>query len=306
MECLHRFCGDCIQKCLRMGMKECPSCRVHIPSRRSLRPDTTYDTIMEVMYGDIESLEAREADEIARFNRMNNMNNSYSQSRHLKKLQQANQRKKGMKPPAITTSPTPESNNNVTASDMINESQTGTATDNHDQNSTTAYATINASGSATHPRNPQQYAKLHNLKESKLIEFILRKDPRENSVSRLHRECIKVSSEMTIRHLKRFLGKKLAHAPWTDFQITVNAGWRQVILDDSIQLKQVRGEICDFFEGVMMMLQYFIQSLPPVQVQVPAIAFTTNENSEVENIGNCEIINGDNGQNDNESQTEAI
>lgn len=92
MECLHRFCGDCIQKCLRMGMKECPSCRVHIPSRRSLRPDTTYDTIMEAIYGDINVLEAREAKEIAEFNRKNNMNNSYSQSRHVKKLQQANQR----------------------------------------------------------------------------------------------------------------------------------------------------------------------------------------------------------------------
>ena len=36
-ECLHRFCGDCIQKCLRLGKKECPQCRIHIPSRRSLR-----------------------------------------------------------------------------------------------------------------------------------------------------------------------------------------------------------------------------------------------------------------------------
>ena len=46
MECLHRFCGDCIQKCLRLGKKECPSCRVHIPSRRSLRPDLNYDELV--------------------------------------------------------------------------------------------------------------------------------------------------------------------------------------------------------------------------------------------------------------------
>eukprot|EP00551_Chaetoceros_affinis_P015069 CAMPEP_0203712238 /NCGR_PEP_ID=MMETSP0091-20130426/69936_1 /ASSEMBLY_ACC=CAM_ASM_001089 /TAXON_ID=426623 /ORGANISM="Chaetoceros affinis, Strain CCMP159" /LENGTH=136 /DNA_ID=CAMNT_0050590209 /DNA_START=274 /DNA_END=684 /DNA_ORIENTATION=- len=92
MECLHRFCGDCIQKCLRMGMKECPSCRVHIPSRRSLRPDKNYDTIMEGIYGDIEVLEAREAKEIKEFNRRNNMNNNYSQSQRVKKLQQTSQR----------------------------------------------------------------------------------------------------------------------------------------------------------------------------------------------------------------------
>ncbi len=73
-------------------MKECPSCRVHIPSRRSLRPDRNYDTIMEGMYGDIEVLEAREAKEIEDFNRRNNMNNSYSQSQRVKKLQQTTQR----------------------------------------------------------------------------------------------------------------------------------------------------------------------------------------------------------------------
>ncbi len=36
-ECLHRFCNECIEKCLRSGMKHCPQCRMYIPSRRSLR-----------------------------------------------------------------------------------------------------------------------------------------------------------------------------------------------------------------------------------------------------------------------------
>lgn len=72
-----------------MGMKECPSCRVHIPSRRSLRPDTTYDSIMEGMYGNIEMLENREAKEIEEFNRKNNMNNSYSKKGRANQLQQA-------------------------------------------------------------------------------------------------------------------------------------------------------------------------------------------------------------------------
>ena len=36
-ECMHRFCDECIEKCLRIGKKECPQCRIHIPSRRSLR-----------------------------------------------------------------------------------------------------------------------------------------------------------------------------------------------------------------------------------------------------------------------------
>ena len=44
LQCLHRFCADCIQKCLRVGKKECPSCRIHVPSRRSLRSTPSTST----------------------------------------------------------------------------------------------------------------------------------------------------------------------------------------------------------------------------------------------------------------------
>ena len=53
MECLHRFCSSCIEKCIRVGKKECPSCRIHIPSRRSLRPDPKFDTLVETIYGNV-------------------------------------------------------------------------------------------------------------------------------------------------------------------------------------------------------------------------------------------------------------
>ena len=36
MTCLHRFCEECIDKCLRLNKNECPACRAHVPSRRSL------------------------------------------------------------------------------------------------------------------------------------------------------------------------------------------------------------------------------------------------------------------------------
>ena len=49
MECLHRFCSECIQKCLRVGKNECPSCRIHVPSRRSLRADTNFDALIRAM-----------------------------------------------------------------------------------------------------------------------------------------------------------------------------------------------------------------------------------------------------------------
>jgi len=58
MECVHRFCEECITKCLRLGKKECPSCRVKCVSRRSLRRDPTFDEIINAVYPDLEAYEA--------------------------------------------------------------------------------------------------------------------------------------------------------------------------------------------------------------------------------------------------------
>jgi len=45
-ECLHRFCGDCINESLRRCNNECPSCRVNIPTKRTLREDKKFDHIV--------------------------------------------------------------------------------------------------------------------------------------------------------------------------------------------------------------------------------------------------------------------
>ena len=45
-ECQHRFCGGCIKESLRKCNNECPSCRVHVPTRRSLRPDDVFDSLV--------------------------------------------------------------------------------------------------------------------------------------------------------------------------------------------------------------------------------------------------------------------
>ncbi|TYK13150.1 putative E3 ubiquitin-protein ligase RING1a [Cucumis melo var. makuwa] len=60
MECLHRFCRECIDKSMRLGNKECPACRTHCASRRSLRDDPNYDTLIAVLYPDIEKYEEEE------------------------------------------------------------------------------------------------------------------------------------------------------------------------------------------------------------------------------------------------------
>eukprot|EP01082_Thalassiosira_pseudonana_P010276 g9400.t1 g9400 contig36:494629-496169(-) len=92
-ECLHRFCNECIQKCLRVSpKKECPQCRVHIPSRRSLRPDPNFDNLIKSIYGNLEELEKFEEEEIVRLNRDQNMNNAYAESRKRGILHQSMQR----------------------------------------------------------------------------------------------------------------------------------------------------------------------------------------------------------------------
>lgn len=51
--CLHRFCFDCIEKSLRLGRKECPICRIAIPSRRSLAPDPNFDSLIATILGPV-------------------------------------------------------------------------------------------------------------------------------------------------------------------------------------------------------------------------------------------------------------
>ncbi|KAK6590194.1 hypothetical protein RS030_172577 [Cryptosporidium xiaoi] len=44
-DCMHRFCCECIEKCVRIGLRECPQCRLHISSRRALRNDEIMNTL---------------------------------------------------------------------------------------------------------------------------------------------------------------------------------------------------------------------------------------------------------------------
>ncbi|XP_027172737.1 putative E3 ubiquitin-protein ligase RING1a [Coffea eugenioides] len=60
MGCLHRFCQECIDKSMRIGNNECPACRIHCSSRRSLRDDLDYDTLIEAIYPDLAEYELEE------------------------------------------------------------------------------------------------------------------------------------------------------------------------------------------------------------------------------------------------------
>jgi len=62
-ECLHRFCANCIEKCLRVGKKECPSCRAPVATRRSLRKDKNFAKLLRKLYPDMEAFEGEEEEQ---------------------------------------------------------------------------------------------------------------------------------------------------------------------------------------------------------------------------------------------------
>ena len=59
-ECLHRFCNNCIEKSLRFGKKECPSCRAYVATRRNLRRDENFARLIDSLYPDLDAFEEEE------------------------------------------------------------------------------------------------------------------------------------------------------------------------------------------------------------------------------------------------------
>uniref|UniRef100_A0A3B0MZA3 Zinc finger, C3HC4 type (RING finger) containing protein, putative n=1 Tax=Theileria annulata TaxID=5874 RepID=A0A3B0MZA3_THEAN len=55
--CLHRFCSNCIEKCVRVGTRGCPKCRKHVPSRRFFRNDPIYDSLISRIISNVEVFE---------------------------------------------------------------------------------------------------------------------------------------------------------------------------------------------------------------------------------------------------------
>lgn len=112
-ECLHRFCDECIDRCIRIGKKECPTCRVHIPSKRSVRPDPAFDELLKSVYGDVEKVEQYEEEKTLRLNKEKNMNNFTEHSRKLGIRQQSKQRKKHVNMPSPEAPSLPSSSSRV-------------------------------------------------------------------------------------------------------------------------------------------------------------------------------------------------
>ena len=64
-KCLHRYCKDCIDKHLRQvdQKRECPLCRVHLATNRSLRKDEAMDAIVNLLHSRRDKKRHRDGDD---------------------------------------------------------------------------------------------------------------------------------------------------------------------------------------------------------------------------------------------------
>lgn len=66
------FFQECIITALRSGNKECPTCRKKLVSKRSLRPDPNFDTLISKIYPSRDEYEQHQERVMARLNRNHN------------------------------------------------------------------------------------------------------------------------------------------------------------------------------------------------------------------------------------------
>ena len=198
--CLHRFCSECIEKCLRIGRKECPSCRIHVPSRRSLRRDDALDALISKIYPNLEEYEEQEERLIEDLNKTRNQNNAFTESCRQGIQNQAGRRRTSRaadlqaaagkrKSPPLVSMPT------------------------------------------------RKRANQNGAEDPNLVHYVLRKHPHDQAIANLEREYLRSSSDVQVMHMKKFLCMKLGET--CGFEIIIVASGKGVVLDDDLSLRDV-------------------------------------------------------------------
>jgi len=326
--CLHRFCGPCIQKCLRLGKMECPSCRVRIGTKRELMPDRNVDELIARLYPDLDAYEEREQKIIEDINRKHNINNSFTQACHTRLLEQkqiskvprgprssATARASSPPPaaagsfspvrtgapasrygaggggggrsaangsalrdggggggssaagaadagaggtvPAATRastrlasgaikrerrslSPPPPLSQPRTAarkrSKVSPSASDGRASNGRGRGASSSSSSSSAASSSSSAASSSSSSGANALLDFgagaggasaaaatdgiNTVRFVLRRHPHEASVGRLQREYLRTSAELNVYHMKKFLGKKLSHKQFREFEVS--------------------------------------------------------------------------------------
>ncbi|VDN05913.1 unnamed protein product [Thelazia callipaeda] len=93
-ECLHRFCSECITTALLRGNKECPTCRKKLVSKRSLRPDSNFDALINKIWPDRQIYEQMQQKAMDMFHQQSNVEALQKSIEAGMKAQAANRRQR--------------------------------------------------------------------------------------------------------------------------------------------------------------------------------------------------------------------
>ena len=222
-ECMHRFCGSCIEKCLRVGKKECPSCRLHIPSRRSLRRDTNVNELLGKILGDVGRYREMENVAVEVSNRKLNINNSVTRCIEEGKIRQSGGTKRKSSSISAIAAASSSSSSYPNASSRIagSASMSGVAGVGSRKVSSSSSSSSSAGGA--------------------VCGIMLRRHPKETRVQRLDREYIRTSPKITVHHLQVFLSRKLGWGNSEEFEILYLTGDEKVVkLDGSVSVEDVK------------------------------------------------------------------
>ena len=245
MECMHRFCGDCIQKCLRGGKQECPSCRQHVPSKRSLRRDHKYDALILQVYSDVEKYERREDKRMVAKNRIQSRKISQDLQQKIEE-QKKNQRllkSQRIAANAAERQASRRSNNNSTSNGNSNNNNNNSSSSSSSSNSGDGH-TNNRSRSK---RDTSSNGKKRSRKKSthtpvldnSNARFQLKRDPNETELEELEHPWLCTSPQIQVRHLKKYLSRKInidAHRIEITFFI---GGTTQIMCDDKAKFAEI-------------------------------------------------------------------
>eukprot|EP01114_Cavostelium_apophysatum_P023214 TRINITY_DN8679_c0_g1_i1.p1 TRINITY_DN8679_c0_g1~~TRINITY_DN8679_c0_g1_i1.p1 ORF type:complete len:293 (+),score=54.93 TRINITY_DN8679_c0_g1_i1:90-968(+) len=186
MECLHRFCASCINHSIQFGKKECPTCRVKCSSKRHLRPDPNFDGIINRIYPNLDEFEEKEETAIAEINKQI-MSNNFVQN-----IEEGKRRQAEIARRLSNTFPSAKKRSN-------------SLTDDREEDDEDESSYSNSQRKKGRPRKSQN----ETSPEKDEIGFMLLPNPSQPQCPELKSPYLRTSKSITIRHLKKFLSKKL-------------------------------------------------------------------------------------------------
>ncbi|KAE9145323.1 hypothetical protein PF006_g9810 [Phytophthora fragariae] len=214
MECLHRFCGECISTAIRHSKRECPSCRIHIPSKRSLRPDANFDALIAKIHPNLAEFERNEDQIIQKLNRTRLFNNAYTESTRMGVLSQAASRRHGGRKKAEgTVSASSSPSNGSGASPPVGEKRNspggGSPSDNNAPTSAAASEDESARKKQRVDSAASTAASVKPKESDRVTLRVLLHEDERSDAPKLERTLFTTFAKLKVRHLKKHLAALL-------------------------------------------------------------------------------------------------